>query len=82
MATKGQHGEGLFDNAQQARALLQDCGFIPLAKTGQSEHWVRGGRRCILIYDGNPGETPLDGCEYVWFVASADPDDPVIIPVF
>ena len=81
--TKGQHGEGLFDNAQQARALLQDCGFAPLVRIGTAEHWVRGNHRCILYYEGEaPGAAPLDGCEHVWFIASADPDDPVIIPVF
>lgn len=63
------HGENLFENAQQAREVLQDLGFIPLCQLGSAEHHVRGNRRVILKFDVSLpcAETPLKGAEYVWF---------------
>jgi len=77
------HGETCFENAQQARALLTSYGFVPLIHLNESEHWVRGPRRCILHFKGEmPGAVPLDGAEYVWFIRAADPDDPTILATF
>lgn len=65
-----QHGENLFENAQQARARLQEYGFYPLVRLGNAEHFVRGTRRVIVVYDGElPGDVPLDSAMGVWFVA-------------
>ncbi len=68
-----QHGEYLFDNAQQARSRLQDYGFHPFLNSGISEHWVRGARLVTLSYeDGKPANVPLANATGVWFVKVGD----------
>ena len=61
-------------NAQDARQALTLHGWLPL--TGgpivsgaiSAEHWVRGGRRCIIHYEGEfPSRVELDKALYVHF---------------
>ena len=62
------NGCEIFENAQQARELLQCHGFRPLCRLGKAEHFVRGSRTCILAYEGDvPGQASLDEAEHVWF---------------
>lgn len=41
-----------FPRAQAVRELLASWGFVPLCRLGDGEHWVRGGRRVVLQYEG------------------------------
>jgi len=67
------HGEDKFGTAQDARGLLQDHGFVPLVRLGMVEHWVREGRRCTLIYEGEvPGAVSLKGAQYVYFTGDSE----------
>ena len=72
-ATIQTHGETLFGNAQQAREVLQDHGFVPLCRLGDAEHWVHDGRRIILAYRGDrAADVPLDSADHVRFVRLRD----------
>lgn len=54
--------------AQSYREILLRQGWIPLIIIGNEEHWVRGGRRCILTWVGtNPDKVPLESTRYVYF---------------
>lgn len=48
-----------FPTAQDVRTLLVEQGWTPLTKIGDSEHWARAGRRCVLRWEGEvPGNVP------------------------
>ncbi|KKN16587.1 hypothetical protein LCGC14_0974270 [marine sediment metagenome] len=67
------HGEDIFDNAQQAREVLTRHGFIPLLRLGEAEHWVRDHRHCVIIYAGEfPGKVPVLKAQYVWFIVPSN----------
>lgn len=62
------HGCNIFENAQDARAVLFECGFEPLVRLGRAEHFVRDAQRCTLVYEGDiPHAVPLDDAAHVWF---------------
>lgn len=71
-----------FNNAQAARKVLMDAGWMPLCKVQTAETFVRNAQRCMLCYEGNvPAEVELDAYKYVefmkFFISS---DEYVIIP--
>lgn len=48
-----------FSSAQDVRDLLSAQGWMPILRLENAEHWVRGGRRIILVWKGDkPGSTP------------------------
>jgi hypothetical protein len=56
-------------NAQTAREALAATGWIPLVKIGDSEHWAKDNRRCIIVWGGEkPQEAMLTTAHYVQFV--------------
>jgi hypothetical protein len=81
-------GIGHFDNAQQARWLLMEYGFLPLVYIAKDhgEHWVRGPKRCVLFFknDKPPDEVPLDRAAWVMFrnVQANEDRAPMIVASF
>ena len=66
-------GVAIFENAQQARIVLIDAGWVPLVAFNDAEHFVRVGRRCILEYEGDvPADAELLDCRHVTFVRVGD----------
>lgn len=62
-----------FPTAQDVRVLLQAHGFIPLARIEDGEHWVRAGRRIILMYTGDhPGDVEPIELLYATIVRCGD----------
>lgn len=60
-----------FPTADLIRSLLADNGFIPLVKIEDGEHWVRKGRRVILLYEGDiPGSVEPKDLMYATLVWS------------
>lgn len=58
-----------FPAAQDVRTLLGKCGFVPLCRIQEGEHWVRRGRRVILAYKGErPENVPAIGLMYATLI--------------
>jgi len=62
-----------FPTAQHVREFLQKNGFVPLVRLGDADHYVREGRRVILVYTGNqPGEVQARELKYATIVPVGD----------
>ncbi|WP_289009846.1 hypothetical protein [uncultured Thermomonospora sp.] len=59
--------------AQEIREALSDYGFMPLTRINKSEHWVRGSRRVILVFDGDyPEKVEAEALHYATAIDRGD----------
>lgn len=45
-----------FETAQEVRDVLERNNWVPLTKIHAAEHWVKGGKRCVLIWNEDEPE--------------------------